>query len=222
MFPVIFLLFSFLEVYSLIWLGGQIGGAWAFCWVLCSAAIGIFAIRTQHAYTANAIVRELNQGGTPQISLVDAVMIFVGGILLVLPGLFSDLLGFLLLMPFTRFLFRSGASRFMQQQAAKVQSGNGRSFFFTMNSRTFGNGPFQRSGPSPFDAPQGQGFGPGEVGNGFASGNFPYGGSSLPPRQTEAVIIDAEVAPIAEGDSALEGTAADNPRGGAGNNSGSQ
>ena len=238
MFPALFLLFSFLEIYSLIWLGGQVGGMWAFGWVLFSAAIGIFAIRTQHEFTVNAMVRELNRGGVPQLSLVDAIMVFVGGIMLVLPGLFSDFLGVLLLVPFTRLLFRKEASRFMQHQAARAQAGNGRAFFFTMNSKTFGNGPIQHSGPSSPDEFSGQSFGPGAAMGGFASGSFPSGDSPLPPRQTEAVIIDTEVVPPAvtatervakaapsgsnaSADTAGPSASGASPSGGSGNNSGS-
>ena len=199
MFPIMFLLFSFFEIYSLIWLGGKIGGMGALAWVLCSAALGFFAIRTQREYTANAIIRELSQGGTPQLSLLDAMMVFVGGILLILPGLFSDFLGVLLLIPFTRLLFRKEASRFMQRQAARAQSGGGQSFFFTMNSRHFGGGPFRGSGQTTFDSeedePTGRPYGTASkrTFGGISSVNSPYGESRLPPRQTEAVIIDAEV-----------------------------
>ncbi|NCP78540.1 MAG: FxsA family protein, partial [Desulfuromonadales bacterium] len=45
---------------------------------------------------------ELAQGRMPTSELIDAAMILAGGLLLLTPGFCTDLLGFLLLAPFSR------------------------------------------------------------------------------------------------------------------------
>lgn len=51
---------------------------------------------------------QLARGEIPGAALIDGACIFIGGIALLMPGFISDTLGFLLLMPYTRNIFKVG------------------------------------------------------------------------------------------------------------------
>ncbi len=53
------------------------------------------------------IQKELNQGLMPNEKMIDGLMIFAGGIVLLTPGLLTDLFGLFLLIPFTRKIFKN-------------------------------------------------------------------------------------------------------------------
>jgi UPF0716 protein FxsA len=52
------------------------------------------------------IQHELSQGNMPADKLVDGLLILIGGIVLLTPGLLTDIFGFMLLIPITRNLFK--------------------------------------------------------------------------------------------------------------------
>ena len=60
------------------------------------------------------------KGALPAGELVDGVIIFMGGALLLTPGILTDALGFSMIIPLTRVLIRRSLVEWMQR---KVQSG---------------------------------------------------------------------------------------------------
>ena len=68
--------------------------------------IGAALARYQGWQVMTRIEAELQGGRVPAEGLIDGVMILIGGIVLLTPGLLTDLLGFLLLIPFTRQIFK--------------------------------------------------------------------------------------------------------------------
>jgi UPF0716 protein FxsA len=53
----------------------------------------------------------MNAGRIPHREIVDGVLVIFGGAFLITPGFITDVLGFLLLIPPTRALFRRGLQR---------------------------------------------------------------------------------------------------------------
>lgn len=49
---------------------------------------------------------DLQQGILPGDSLLDGLLVLVGSVLLITPGLITDIIGFLLLLPFSRTVVR--------------------------------------------------------------------------------------------------------------------
>ena len=62
--------------------------------------------------------------------MVDGVLIFVGGILLIIPGLLTDLFALVLLIPYTRTIFKRWLRRRFDRMIA---SGNVRLHYYGRN-----------------------------------------------------------------------------------------
>ncbi len=109
MFFRLFLLFTavpLLELMILIELGSTFGLAPTIGLVLLTGAIGAWAARAQGFYVLSRIQDELGQNRLPAAQLVDGAMVLVGGVLLITPGLLTDLTGFALMVPAIRAVIR--------------------------------------------------------------------------------------------------------------------
>ena len=82
--------------------------------VLLTGIVGSMLARTQGWRTMRKIQQELQHGAMPGESLLDAVMIFVAGALLLTPGVLTDVFGLSLLIPFCRRLYRRALSKYFR------------------------------------------------------------------------------------------------------------
>jgi UPF0716 protein FxsA len=97
--PLLFLLFPALEIYLYVLLGGQIG-AGATIGVVVGAMVAGFAIlRFQGFSMLLKARRALLDGKQPAGPIIEGVAVLIAGLLLILPGMISDVLGLLLLIP---------------------------------------------------------------------------------------------------------------------------
>ncbi len=92
----------------------QIAGWWfTLGLVLGTGVVGTALARHEGFRWARGIREEIDAGRLPGDPLVDGVMILVAGVLLVTPGVLTDLLGFALLLPaFRRVVKRWLTNRF--------------------------------------------------------------------------------------------------------------
>lgn len=74
--------------------------------ILVTSIIGGIAIRTIGIRTIANIQADLAKGIMPGVALIEGLMSLIGGVLLVLPGVVTDVLGLILLIPLTRKMFR--------------------------------------------------------------------------------------------------------------------
>jgi UPF0716 protein FxsA len=110
------ILFPLLELWILIEIGKVIGSGATILLVIGTGLLGAFLVRLQGFHLLSEIRRELAQGLLPGDKLFDGLCVLIGGLLLVTPGLVSDLSGFLLLLPFTRNLFKKAAGRYLRSR----------------------------------------------------------------------------------------------------------
>jgi UPF0716 protein FxsA len=102
--------------------------------VIVTGAAGSLLARSQGWRAYRRIHEALASGNLPAEPMLDAVLIFVAGALLLTPGILTDLFGFSLLIPWTRAFyrrrltawfksrFRSGAVHARYWHAATTQS----------------------------------------------------------------------------------------------------
>ena len=109
------------ELYILIKIGGQIGGINTVLLVFMTAVLGGALARLQGLRTLQQIQSSLSQGQIPAEELIDGVLILAGGILLLTPGVLTDLFALVLLIPFTRTYFKRWLRRRFDRMVA---SGN--------------------------------------------------------------------------------------------------
>lgn len=111
------------ELYILIKIGGYIGGLNTVLLVFLTAVLGAFLARLEGLRTLQQIQLSLSQGQIPAEELIDGVLILFGGILLITPGVLTDLFALVLLFPFTRTHFKRWLRRRFDRMVA---SGNAR------------------------------------------------------------------------------------------------
>lgn len=98
----VFLVVPVLEVWLLIQVGSVIGG-WQTVGLLAAAAVfGSWLMRREGRRAWRDLQESMRTGVLPERELADAALVLAGGLLLVTPGFFSDLVGLLCILPFTR------------------------------------------------------------------------------------------------------------------------
>ena len=100
----IFGLYVYLELSLLVTIGSAIGVFPLILLLLLSSIIGIGLIRLRGWYTMVRVQQQLQQGEFPSHSLFQAALWLFAGVLFLIPGLLSDLLAIILLLPFTTHL----------------------------------------------------------------------------------------------------------------------
>jgi len=94
-----FIVMPLLELWLLLQLGGCYGWRVTLLVVVLTGFTGAWLARMQGLQTLLAIRRDMAEGRMPAPRLMDGVMILIAGVLLITPGLITDAVGFLLLIP---------------------------------------------------------------------------------------------------------------------------
>ncbi|MEK6712404.1 MAG: FxsA family protein [Nitrospinota bacterium] len=121
----LFLLFTaipLLELMILIDIGAWIGTAPTLGFVILTGAAGAWIARLQGLAVLGQIQREMAAGRLPAAGLVDGALVLAGGLLLLTPGLLTDLMGIALMVPAFRRLARAWLLRRLERliQEGKV------------------------------------------------------------------------------------------------------
>lgn len=103
---ILFTVVPLIELALLIKLGNRIGLWPTIFIVIATGVLGAALARSQGTQVIGAIRAEVAEGRPPTESLINGLLVLVGGVVLLTPGLLTDILGFSLLIPFTRNWFR--------------------------------------------------------------------------------------------------------------------
>ncbi len=98
-----FTLIPVAEIYLIIKLGGFLGAFNTVAIIILTGFVGATLARMQGLQTMLRVRQSLQQGLVPAEEMIDALLIFVAGIVLLTPGFITDSAGLLLLFPPTRF-----------------------------------------------------------------------------------------------------------------------
>jgi UPF0716 protein FxsA len=98
----LFILLPLAELYLLIEVGSGIGGFSTIALCLLTAAIGGMLVRLQGLQTLAQAKQMMDAGQPPAEQMIHGIMIASSGIMLFLPGFITDVIGFILLIPFVR------------------------------------------------------------------------------------------------------------------------
>ena len=101
-FFLIFIGLPALEIFLMIKIGGQIGAINTIALIFLTAIIGIFFARIQGVLTLKSGLKNLYQNKIPIYELLSGASIALAALLLIVPGFLTDLIGFLILIPFSR------------------------------------------------------------------------------------------------------------------------
>ena len=83
-------------------IGGKIGALNTISLIFLTAVIGIYFAKREGIKTLRSGATNLYQNKIPIYEIISGASIAVAGLLLIIPGFFTDAIGFLILIPFTR------------------------------------------------------------------------------------------------------------------------
>lgn len=98
----IFLGVPLLEIYFLIQVGGEIGAGGTILLVILTAVIGAILVRAQGIAVVLRSRAQFARGQSPAVEILEGVLLFIAGGLLLTPGFITDAAGFALLIPSVR------------------------------------------------------------------------------------------------------------------------
>lgn len=103
---VLFLVVPFVELALLLFIADRTSWLFTLGLVIVTGVAGSLLARSQGFRTIRRIQSEVAEGRMPADALLDTLLIFVAGALLLTPGVLTDAFGILLLLPPTRGFFR--------------------------------------------------------------------------------------------------------------------
>jgi UPF0716 protein FxsA len=102
LFLILLLLFPVIELAVLIKVGSMIGVLPTLLLIIGTAILGAMLLRVAGVATALRARERLARGELPDREMLEGLMVAVGGVLLMLPGFVSDVIGLFCLLPMTR------------------------------------------------------------------------------------------------------------------------
>ena len=105
LFIALFILIPIIEISLFIEIGSIIGSFYTIILIFITAIVGVFFVRQQGIGTFQKLTFQLQNLETPVQTMFEGLVILISGILLITPGFFTDALGFLGLIPFSRIIF---------------------------------------------------------------------------------------------------------------------
>ena len=113
----LFILVPTVELSALLFIGAYFGPLPTTLLIVATGLVGTWLTKREGLGVLHTLKRDLEKGLPPAGRITEGVMILAGGLLLLTPGVFTDLFGFLLIVPWSRtrlapILLRSVAQRF--------------------------------------------------------------------------------------------------------------
>jgi UPF0716 protein FxsA len=125
--PLLLIAWFAAELFVVIEVAGAIGVGATILLLILSWPLGWWALKAQGRAAWRRLSAAAAEGRSPGREVLDGVLVLVGGLLLIVPGFISDVLGALALLPPTRALLRRGLARNLQSR-------------FVVSATRFGNG----------------------------------------------------------------------------------
>jgi UPF0716 protein FxsA len=156
------LVIPLLDMLLLVVLTGMVGWQIIVLAVVLTALVGMLLVRAEGRHTLAKIQRKTVQGELPADELLDGALLLISGALLLTPGLVTDLVGFLLVVPLTRYPIRLAVKKWVVVPYADAKAEG-----FVTGNVYVGGFPSEEGGPGPGAGPGGPGSGgPGSGGQG--------------------------------------------------------
>ncbi|MBW2721561.1 MAG: FxsA family protein [Deltaproteobacteria bacterium] len=125
-----FTLVPFIEIYLLIKIGAQVGAFNTILIVILTGLLGASLARLEGIKTMTKVRDSLNRGDLPAEEMLDAMLIFAAGVVLLTPGFITDLAGLTLLVPKTRYWLKRWLRKKFDEWLKKTNGRGGMSIRF--------------------------------------------------------------------------------------------
>ncbi len=111
------------DVLLLVWVAGLIGAAATVALVVLTALVGLLLVRAEGRHTLRQLQRRAGAGELPSDELLDAGLLVAAAAFLLTPGLVTDALGLLLVVPVTRLPVRAAVKRWVVVPTLEARTG---------------------------------------------------------------------------------------------------
>ena len=91
-----------IEIYLLIKIGSQIGAIITIILIFMTAIIGIYYAKYEGLNTLRSAINQIVKNEIPIYEIVSGAALAFASLLLILPGFLTDIIGFLIIFPWTR------------------------------------------------------------------------------------------------------------------------
>lgn len=139
----LFLLFTIvplIELAILMKLGAIFGVLHTIGLVIITGIIGAFLARDQGLKVIRELQESLSRGHAPTDPIIEGILVLMSAALLVTPGVLTDIIGFILVIPYTRKIIRDFLKGYFKEKISQgVYSGvkSGGSLFYYGSSSGF-------------------------------------------------------------------------------------
>jgi UPF0716 protein FxsA len=121
-----FVLYAAVEVALFVLVGQWLGGGALFLWILATAAVGVVLIRREGMRAVETMRVAMRERRAPEPSVPDRGFVTVGALLLILPGILTDVAGLIMVTPASRPIARwllAGLGAGLVSRAGEVTGG---------------------------------------------------------------------------------------------------
>jgi len=101
-----FVAIVFAEIATFIVVGKWIGVFPTLLFIVLTSVLGVYLVKKRGTKSLQTIQKSIEQGQPPGVALIEAFMMFIGAVLLIVPGFLSDIIGLMMFTSFTRNLFK--------------------------------------------------------------------------------------------------------------------
>ena len=117
----LFIITPIVEMALLIELGKRIGTLQTIGIIVLTGIVGASLAKSQGLRIIRDIKQAVNDARIPHDQLIEGVLILIGGALLITPGILTDAIGFILVIPWTRKLVRERLKKYFSARITRLQ-----------------------------------------------------------------------------------------------------
>lgn len=111
----------FAEIAVFIVIGNAIGVFYTLLLIIFTSIAGLLIAKKRGTKSIQDIQKSMQQGQPPAVPVIETFMIFVGGVLLAVPGFITDILGILFVSGITRNLFKPVIFYYLRKKIKRGQ-----------------------------------------------------------------------------------------------------
>ena len=114
------ILIPVIEIYLFIKIGSQIGAFSTIFLIFATAIVGVYYAKYEGLNTLKSGFVQISKNETPAYEVLSGAAIAFAAILLIIPGFFTDIIGFLLILPLSRkYIFSKLKNKFKTRSNQK-------------------------------------------------------------------------------------------------------
>ncbi|XID95661.1 FxsA family protein [Paenibacillaceae bacterium WGS1546] len=112
--PIVVIAFL-LEIWGIYMVSRWIGGWGTLLILIATSLLGAFLLQTEGRKAWREVQRQMQTGQMPGYAMLEGLCVLAGGILLIMPGFLTDIVGLTLILPFTRSAYKLLIYRWLEK-----------------------------------------------------------------------------------------------------------